>query len=495
MVSTTVSRAIVHLQALEARDRQQRLMQATLENTHSGIVYLDRDFTILEFNAAFAACCHQPVEGLRGKHLFDCFPSDGYLPVFEAARETGEVGAFHEVAHVFPDQPEHGVTYWDARLTPVKDDAGRVEGFVLSLTDLTEHVRAKQQLREAQEAQAREARFLYTIIENTANPVAYLDRDLNLVRVNSAAAESVKLPREEIIGRNLLSLFPGSELGKVEHVRDTGEPVMCRETRSTLGADEQHPVRYWDWSLMPVKDDRGEVEGLVFSAVEVTEQVEARERMVTAERTRAEVAETLAEEINHRMKNNLFLLAGLLGMQKDRLPAASFAAETLQVATARLLTFATVHEQLYLRRKETLDILDAIKQIADVDRESLARGHVRMSVTGTPVEYGSRAGSAICVIANELITNAIKYGSAGPEGELAVEVEVRQEGDELRLSVWNSGNPVPPGFDTGTEGTSGLSIVETVAMEQYGGRLSIRGERGGTMAEVALNDSSLREQG
>lgn len=493
LLAAALSRMFGHVRILEMRGRQNRLMEAILENTHNAIVYLDREFRIVQLNAAFAECCHQPREALLGKSLLDRFPADRYLRFFEAARDSGETQSLHEVPYALPNQPERDVTYWDARIRPIKDDNGWVEGVVLSVTDLTEEVRSKQELRQAQEAQARETRFLEAILENSTSPVAYFDTDFSVVRANSAAAAAVKLSREQIIGRHILEFFPESESEKFMQVRRLGKPLSGHETPSSLMIDADHPDQYWDWSLVPVKDARGEVEGLVLSAMDVTEQVETRERLVAAERTKTEVAATLAQEIDHRVKNDILLLIGLLKRQKDTLPARSYAAEVLQIAMTRLMTIATVHEHLYLRRGQSLNVLDAVKQIADAARESLAREHVQMSIAGAPVEYGPQPGSAMCVMANELITNAIKHGCPLASGELKIEVELWRQGGTLRLSVWNSGNPLPQGFDMEAHKVSGLSIIDALAVNQYGGSFVLRAERGGTLAEVTMSDSKLRE--
>lgn len=118
---------------------------------------------------------------------------------------------------------------------------------------------------------------LRTIMESTHAQLAYLDADFNFIRVNTAYAEGAGYAKEELRGRGHFELFPNAENQAIfERVKGTGEPVMFR------AKPFEHPNRpdagttYWDWSLIPVRDEDAEVQGLVLSLLDVTE----RERLM-----------------------------------------------------------------------------------------------------------------------------------------------------------------------------------------------------------------------
>jgi len=63
----------------------------------------------------------------------------------------------------------------------------------------------------------------------------------------------------------------------------------------------QRGTTYWDWTLLPVKDEAGRVEGLVFSLFETTHRKQAEEALRTANERLQEQAEELqaqAEELH-----------------------------------------------------------------------------------------------------------------------------------------------------------------------------------------------------
>ncbi len=89
-------------------------------------------------------------------------------------------------------------------------------------------------------------------------------------------------------------------------------------------------------------------------------------------------------------------------------------------------------------------------------------------------------------------THSIKHGAPGPTGELQVKARVEPAGDQVRLAVWSSGNPVSPDFDPAQARGLGLRLVQALAVEQYGGAFSLRPHDGGSLAEVSVAHETLR---
>jgi two-component sensor histidine kinase len=322
----------------------------------------------------------------------------------------------------------------------------------------------------------------------------YLDRDFNFLWVNAAYAEACRRRPEEFLGHNHFEFYPHEENEAIfAQVRDTGEAAVWREKPFVFPDQPERGTTYWDWTLTPLKGEAGEVESLVFALVEVTEKVRAREDRIAAERARAEMAETIAAEINHRMKNNLMLLSGLMEMQLASRSAGSAAEEELRQAITRISAMSVVHEHLYEGRSGSVEAKDMFRRIAEIDAQALAGEHVDIAVTGDTVFVPSKAGSTLAVLMNELVTNAIKHGHPGPNGRLAVEIQVTQGQGELEISVWNSGTPGPE--RAGAGGGMGLQLVRGVVSQQLGGSFLLRARDGGTVAKMRLDERALAPNG
>lgn len=135
--------------SLQERERQVRhereILNTILENTSTYLAYLDQDFNFVAVNDAYAKLNKKSKDSLIGRNYFAVYPENENRGIFAGVKESGEAVEFKAKPYVFPDEPEQGVTYWDWRLAPIKDETGTIQGFVFSLSDVTEIKRADEE--------------------------------------------------------------------------------------------------------------------------------------------------------------------------------------------------------------------------------------------------------------------------------------------------------------------------------------------------------------
>lgn len=121
---------------------------------------------------------------------------------------------------------------------------------------------------------------LSAVFENTHALLALLDPSFNFMMVNSAYAKNSKRKPEELIGRNHFDLFPDPDNQTIfARVRDSGQAYYTIERSFSYPDQPERGVTWWNWSLVPIKSQRGDVEALLISLVEVTPSVLARQRI------------------------------------------------------------------------------------------------------------------------------------------------------------------------------------------------------------------------
>ncbi len=130
------------------------------------------------------------------------------------------------------------------------------------------------------------------VFTHDVHPCAVLDRRYNFLRVNDAYARFCGKAIEDFVGRNHFEMFPSDARLVFDDVVQN-KPSFTTFTRALVFPD--HPERgvsYWDWTLVPVCDARGEVEYLVLSQIDVTEREAAADALRQSEaRYRRQAAE------------------------------------------------------------------------------------------------------------------------------------------------------------------------------------------------------------
>ena len=130
---------------------ERNLLYSVMNGTRNAhLVYLDRDFNFIHVNQAYAKTCGYRPEEMVGKNHFALYPNKENEAIFQRVRDTGESFEVHDKPFEFPNQPERGVTWWDWMLNPVKDQPGKVIGFVFSLIETTARKKAELALRASE---------------------------------------------------------------------------------------------------------------------------------------------------------------------------------------------------------------------------------------------------------------------------------------------------------------------------------------------------------
>jgi PAS domain S-box-containing protein len=343
------------------------------------------------------------------------------------------------------------------------------------------------------ESSARELRILEAIQERDDHMLAYVDRTRRFVRANAAFAAAVGVPQEQLVGMTIDEAMPAASslLAACREALASAGEVSTEEISQLLPQVSEQQASYWNWHVTPVRGLSGEPEGVVVSAQDVTAHVEVREKLIEAERVRTRMAEALNAELNHRIKNNLAMVAGLLRMQLEEAGQEEEGTALIRQAIQRLGALAAVHEQLCDTQVGEVEIVDMIRRVATSAGKTLGGEQVQVSVAGEAVRCHARTATIVSVVTNELVTNALKHGRSYQGGPPVIRVEVGRRGGELHLAVWNSGG-LPPGGVPQPGEQLGLRLVQDL-VSQCEGHFALTAHQGGVLARVVLEEARLDE--
>jgi PAS domain S-box-containing protein len=143
---------------------------------------------------------------------------------------------------------------------------------------------------------------------------------------------------------------------------------------------------------------------------------ESIQRLYEQTRRDAEAKTTLLREVNHRVKNNLTSIIGLI--QTEQRYAAEKDRDAVQAAMERLISringLAQVHDILSHSEWSAVPLSELALHIMSAARDTVPLDRlVSMEVTPSPVRISPRQASNLALVINELVTNTLKHASSG----------------------------------------------------------------------------------
>ncbi|HSJ14486.1 MAG TPA: response regulator [Longimicrobiales bacterium] len=198
------------------------------------------------------------------------------------------------------------------------------------------------------------------------------------------------------------------------------------------------------------------------------------------ERARADAEERalLLRELDHRVRNNLSVIMGLLSMERNRLPARA-PGEALVSLENRLRSFLLVHDALRRQNYRGVSAREIAEKLAQRLRNAWDPDRaVALSFEGDLGSLNERQGFALALALNELITNAFRHGFPDDRSG-TLTLRMAQHGEYSLVEVIDSG----VGSSAASRGSvvgSGRSIVEALARDELGGTVDVRSDESGT---------------
>ena len=207
----------------------------------------------------------------------------------------------------------------------------------------------------------------------------------------------------------------------------------------------------------PLRDGAGKIVGAINMLVDVSErkQAETQQRI-------------LLNELNHRVKNNMQMLQILLEAGARR-AESSEAREVLDEASGRVMAMAAAQRVLYTTHDATrFNARDFLNTVCETARQTFPQ-ELQIDFEADAMQLSNDAAMPLALIANELLTNAVKYGLNGAPAA-TIRVRLTRENESFLFYVEDDG----PGFDLESvqRRSSGLALVQGLA-RQLGGKFEV----------------------
>ncbi|WP_377297390.1 HWE histidine kinase domain-containing protein [Rhizobium sp. SGZ-381] len=237
-------------------------------------------------------------------------------------------------------------------------------------------------------------------------------------------------------------------LGPIAAAAQAGKATYMEDVPLTVSRKGYPEEACFTFCYNPLRDDAGQIAGLLATAIETTERV-ASERQ----------ARLMTSELQHRIKN---MFATVNSIVSQTLRSERPLAEIRPLLLQRLSAIASAHALLTETSKG--DVL--VRQVLDIGLAPHRMTAERILMSGPQVMLNEKQALSLSLAINELATNAIKYGALHADNGT---VAITWEGDGLgrfRLTWQENGGPTvaPPsrrGF--------GTTLMERVVPHDFGG--------------------------
>ena len=192
----------------------------------------------------------------------------------------------------------------------------------------------------------------------------------------------------------------------------------------------------------------------------------------------------LLDEINHRVKNSLQLVASMFSLQASSTSDTALS-QSLQEAMLRVTAVARVHERLY--RTATIGTVDLTGYLADVcaDLREVTPGCDLQFACEGAIPIATDRAVRIALLATELITNAAKHAYPNIGGGIII-LKLQRTGDTITLSVRDHGIGLAEAPSVNAVGSGlGMRIIRALAA-QTGGTMTVVASDPGTEFSITL---------
>jgi light-regulated signal transduction histidine kinase (bacteriophytochrome)/CheY-like chemotaxis protein len=198
---------------------------------------------------------------------------------------------------------------------------------------------------------------------------------------------------------------------------------------------------------------------------------------VGEERRKAEVRQDLLiAELNHRVRNILALIRGLIAQTRQ---GGANGPEMMQSLDERVRALARAHDQITADQWEPASLVTLIETEASA---FLGDKRDRLDLRGDDVKLLPEAFTVIALIIHEMVTNAAKYGALSDSGRVRIDCTPTASGDVKLLWCETGGPPVTAPTRRGF----GSTIIERSLPHELGGTARVQYRVSGLEAEFVI---------
>ncbi len=339
--------------------------------------------------------------------------------------------------------------------------------------------------------------FSESILQNLSAAIIVLDKEGNITEWNKKSEIYFGRTKEQVIGKKIESLTQ-----EMEDIQETAFQSMRLKEEISLSSyliNLSGYEKYFDVKISPFWDsERLMLRGVIITLEDVTDRV-----IMEMERKKQEKLAALGEmaaRVAHELRNPITVLGGFIKRLEKNIEVPESRTKYIGIIANEIHRLEEIVNEIldFSREPRSLEFVDfninkLITEVYLLLEEKIKEKNILFAFYTDNEDLEVKAErSRIKQVLINLIQNAVEATENGGK----IDVKVEQFTDEVKVSVWNSGKPIPrdvvqklfvPFFTTKVHGTGlGLAICKKIIEDEHKGKIWVETDDDGNKFIITL---------
>ncbi len=454
--------------------------RALAENSPDIINRFDRDMKYIYVNHAGLRALGKEAGSVIGKTMAESGIAEPYCGLWKERIKKVFSGCMMEVEDYFP--AAGGLRFFQSRCVPEYGAGGSVASVLVISRDITGH-------KQAEEALQHSLNRYRSYIELTGQLGWRTDADGHIVEDLPSWMEYTGQTRQEMKGWGWLeAVHPDDARPTALKWRNAVSQKSSYEAEYRLRRRDG-AYRVFMARGIPLFRMDGSIREWVGTCIDITDRKASEQAIAESLREK----EILLQELYHRTKNNMNVIAGLMSLHMNQAKDPSVK-QVFKEAQNRIHSMSMVHGMLYKTHElSKLDLKEYLERLACFILSGYKTKDISLKCEMDAVAVSLYVAMPCGLILNELLSNSVKHAFPGRNaGGVSIRLEAGEK--EIKLSYSDDGIGMSGAARAADPASLGMRLVNGLVKKQLLGDMEIM-EGHGTNMVIRFDRARLNGKG
>ena len=286
---------------LEARDKESaegeqslwgsgEKLSAVFQFIYEAIVVANLEYRVVEVNDVMVNVSGYSKGDIVGQEIFKFFAEEERSRAKQCFQDVLANGGKGSSRFEFTLVNARGLRIpVEIRVSAIRNNSENPSGFIVVMRDVTEQKQVENKLKEQHDE-------LQLILDSVPALIYYKDKEGKLIKMNKATASLASVPKEKLLHKAMSQLMPDTA---DRYNKDDMEVITSGKSKMNIEEPLELPgmKRWLKTDKLPIKDENGNVIGIIGFSVDITERKMAEEALRHSEGKLRVMFETMTEGV------------------------------------------------------------------------------------------------------------------------------------------------------------------------------------------------------